>query len=148
VLPLVRESLAALHLPPELFQDAMAAPGVEPSGILLCADLESDRALTSLAVGDVLRHHSPVRVLKRPLAWVPARRALFGVLPPDAPGGLPLHLRETLLESEISAAHTCYAELDDAETDTEGAAQQQRRGDEGAGRRRGLHRHPERQAGR
>ena len=88
------------------------------------------------------------RVLKRPLAWVPARRALFGVLPPGAPGGLPSTLLETLLESEISAAHGCYAGLDDAETDPEGAAQQQRRGDAGAGRGRGLHRDSQWQAGR
>lgn len=147
-LPLVREALAVLHVPPSLFQAALRAQGAESSGVLLRADLEVDRALTALAVGELHRRGLPVRVLKRPLAWVPARRALFGVLPPEAPGGLPARLRETLLESEISAAHTCYAELDDSEVDPEGAAQQQRRGDAGAGRGRGLHRDQKRQAGR
>lgn len=148
VLPLVREALAVLHVPPGLFQDALRVQGVEPSGILLRADLESDRALTALAVGELRLRGLPVRVLKKPLAWVPARRALFGVLPPDAPGGLPTRLRETLLESEIPAAHTCYAGLDDPEANSEGTAQQQRRGDESARWRGGLHRDQERQAGR
>lgn len=147
-LPLVREALAVLHLPPGLFQDALRVPGVEPSGVLLCADLDSERALTALVVREIRQRGLLVRVLKRPLAWVPARRALFGVLPSDAPGGLPTRLRETLLESEISAAHTCYADPDDAETDPEGVAQRQRPGDAGAGRWRGLHRDQKRQAGR
>lgn len=133
VLPLAREAIAVLHVSPAAFQDVMHVAGVEPSGILLRAELDSDRALTALVVKELQQRGLLVRVLKRPLAWVPARRALFGVLPPEAPGGLSLRLRETLLESEISAAHTCYAEIDDSETDSEGAAQQQRRGDEGAG---------------
>lgn len=148
VLPLVRETVAVLHVPPGLFQDVLRVRGVEPSAVLLRADLGSDRALTALVVGELGRRGALLRVLKRPLAWVPARRALFGVLPPDAPGGLPIRLRETLLESEISVAHTCYADADDAEIDPEGAAQQQRRGNEGTGRGRGLHRDPERQARR
>lgn len=148
VLPLAREAAAVLHVPPDRFQDALRSPGVEPSAILLRADLESDRALTALVVRELQQRDLLVRVLKSPLAWVPARRALFGVLPPDAPGALPPRLRETLLQSEISAAHTCYADLDDSQTDSERAAQQQRRGDEGPGWRGGLHRHPERQARR
>lgn len=147
-LPLVREAVAVLHVSPGFFQGLLRVPGVESGGILLRAELGSDRALTALVVRELQQRGLLVRVLKKPLAWVSARRALFGVLPPDAPGGLPARLRETLLESEISAAHTCYAELDDPEADPEGAAQQQRRGDEGAGSGGGLHRHPERQAGR
>lgn len=148
VLPLVREAVAVLHVPPGLFQDVLRLGGVEPSGVLLRAELDSDRALTALVVGELLqRRDLLVRVLKRPLAWVPARRALFGVLPPDAPGGLPPRPRETLLESEISAAHACYADLDDSEANPEGAAQQQRRGNAGAGRRGGLHRDQKWQAG-
>lgn len=147
-LPLAREAVAMLHVSPGLFQDVLGVPGVESSGVLLCADLESDRALTALAVRELRARGLLVRVLKSPLAWVPARRALFGVLPPEAPGGLPLRLRETLLESEISAAHTCYAGSDDPEADSERAAQQQRRGDAGAGRRARLHRHAKRQARR
>jgi hypothetical protein len=147
-LPLVREAIAVLHLPPGAFQDVLHLGGVEPSGVLLCAGLDSDRALTALVVRELQQCDLLVRVLKKPLAWVPARRALFGVLPPEAPGGLPFRLRETLLESQISAEHTCYAGSDDAKTDPEGVAQQQWRGDAGAGRGRGLHRDSERQARR
>ena len=139
-LPLVREAVAVVHVPPGLFQDALRLPGVDLSAVLLCADLASDRALTALAVRDLRERDLAVRVLKRPLAWVPARRALFGVLRADAPGGLPMRLRETLLESKISAAHACYAELSDSKTDPEGAAQQQRRDHAGAGRGRRLRR--------
>lgn len=148
VLPLVRETVAVLHVPPALFQDVLRARGVGPRGVLLRADLESDRTLTALVVRELRQRDALVRVLKQPLAWVPARRALFGVLPPDAPGGLPPRTREVLLGSENSSAHTCYAELDDSEADPERAAQQQRRGDEGTGPGRGLHRDSERQAGR
>lgn len=148
VLPLLREAVAVLHVPPELFQNVLRVRGAEPSGVLLRADLDSDRALTALAVREIRERDLLVRVLKGPLAWVPARRALFGVLPLDAPGNLPVRLCETLLESGISAAHACYADSDDAETDPEGVAQQQRRGDAGAGWGRGLHRDPERQARR
>jgi hypothetical protein len=147
-LPLAREAVAVLHVPPGLFQDVLRVGGVEPSGVLLCAELDSDRALTALVVRELQQRGLLVRVLKRPLAWVPARRALFGVLSPDAPGGLPNRLRETLLKSEISAAHPCYAGADDAKAHPEGVAQQQRRGDAGAGQGRRLHRDQKRQAGR
>jgi hypothetical protein len=147
-LPLAREAIAAVHVPPALFQDVLQVCGVEPSSVLIRADLVTDRPLLALAVRDLRERDLVVQVLKRPLAWVPARRALFGVLPPEAPGGLPIRLRQTLLGSEISAAHTCYAESDDAEADPERAAQQQRRGDAGAGRRGGLHRDQKWQAGR
>lgn len=147
-LPLVRDSAAVLHLPPGLLHDALGEPGLRPAAALLRADLASDRALTALAVRGLLERGLLVRVLKRPLAWLPARRALFGALPPEAPGGLPPRLRESLLESRIPASHPCYAGGDDEEADTAGAAQQERRGDAGAGRGRGLHRDAEREAGR
>jgi hypothetical protein len=147
-LPLVREAVAVVHVQPGCFQDVLRVSGVEPSAALLCADLATDRPLLALAVRDLHERNLAVRVLKRPLAWMPARRALFGVLPPEAPGGLPAPVRETLLESEISVAHACYADSDDAKTDPEGAAQQQRRSDAGAGCGGGLHRDQERQAGR
>lgn len=146
-LPLVRDSVAVLHVPPASCRDLLDA-GLGVNGVLLCADLVVDRSLTALVVGELRERGLLVRVLKRPLAWVPARRALFGVLPPDAPGSLPGRLRQPLLESQISVAHACYAGEDDEEIDSEGAAQQQRRGDEGLGRGRGLHRDEQRQAGR
>jgi hypothetical protein len=147
-LPLAREAVAVLHVPPGLFQDVLRIEGVEPSGVLLRAELESDRALTALAVSELHQRGLLVRVLKRPLAWVSARRALFGALPREAPGGLPIRLCESLLESQISAEHGCYTDADDAETHTARVAQQQRRGDAGAGRWRGLHRDQKWQAGR
>jgi hypothetical protein len=146
--PLAREAVVILHMPPARLQPALADEGIRPSGAMLCADLASDRALTALCVRDLRARGLRVKVLKRPLGWVPARRALFGVLPADAPGGLPSSLAESLLESEISAAHACYSDLDDEETDPAGVAQQQRRGDEGPRRRRGFHRDQQRATGR
>lgn len=147
-LPLVRDSAAIVHLPPPLLQPALAEAGVRPSAVLLRADLPADRPLTALAVADLLDCDLCVRVLKRPLPWVSARRALFGVLPPSTTGGLPARLRQVLLESQISAAHRCYADSDDKEIDPAGTAKQQRGDHARIGRRRGLHRHTKRQAGR
>jgi len=116
VLPLVREAIAVLRVPPRLFQEVLRVRGVEPSGVLLCAELDSQRALTALVVRELQQRGLLVRVLKKPLAWVPARRAVFGVLPPDAPGGLPIRLRESLLEGEIAVEHTRCTAADDAKT--------------------------------
>lgn len=146
-LPLVREAVAVLHVPPASCRAVLGAADLGVGGVLLCADLATDRALTALVVVELLDRGLFVRVLKRPLAWVPARRALFGVLPAEAPGGLPGRLRQTLLGSQISAAHACYAGEDDEETDPARAAQQERRGDAGPGRGRGLHSDEQRQAG-
>lgn len=147
-LPLVRDSVAVVHLPPQLLQPALAAAAIRPSGALLRADLDGDRALTALAVRDLTERGLRVAVLKRPLAWIPARRALFGVLPAATPGGLPSRLSSRLLASGPPSEHTCYTGLDDPQTDPARTAQRQRRGDEGARPGRGLHRHEQRQAGR
>lgn len=147
-LPLARDAVAVLYLPPARFRDFLTEPGISAAAAMLRADLASERALTALAARDLLDRGLAVRVLKRPLAWVPARRALFGLLPPAAPGGLPPRMTDSLLESEISAAHACYADSDDAEADAEGTAQQQRRDHEGPGWGRGLRRDAEREAGR
>jgi hypothetical protein len=98
-LPLVRDSVAVVHLPPALLQAALLEDGIRPSAILLRADLASSRALTALAARDPIEHGLRVKVLKRSLAWIPARRALFGVLPPSAPAGLPASLIAGLLEA-------------------------------------------------
>ena len=45
-LPLVRDSIAIVHLPPALLQPALAEPRIEATGALLRADLANDRALT------------------------------------------------------------------------------------------------------
>lgn len=146
-LPLVRDSVAVLHVPPSYCRDLLAA-GFGVDGVMLRADLAVDRSLTALAVAELRERDLLVRALKQPLTWVAARRALFGVLPADAPGGLPTRLLQSLLESQITVAHRCYAGEDDEEIDSKGATQQQRRGDAGARRRRALHRDEERQAGR
>lgn len=145
---LIRDSVAVVHAPDFVLQGLLVEPGIDLSGVLLRADLTSDRALTALAVRDLLDHGLLVHVLKRPLGWVPARRALFGVLPSEAPGGLPARIRESLLQREIPLAHVCYVESDDAKADPEGTAQQQRGGYARLGWGRGFHRDPERQARR
>ena len=147
-LPLGREVVAVVCLAPGLLQAALGEGGIEATAVLLRADLAADRALTALAVRDLLDRNLRVRVLKRPLAWIPARRALFGVLPPGAPGGLPERVRRALLLDEIPVEHPCYAGPDDEEVDPAGTAQQQRRDHAGPGWRRGLRRHPQREAGR
>ncbi|HEX6206322.1 MAG TPA: hypothetical protein VFZ29_11015 [Solirubrobacterales bacterium] len=87
-----RGSLAVVHLPPSLLQAALAGSALRPTGVLLRADLPSDRALVALAARDLIEQGLAVGVLKRRLGWVAERRALFGVLPPGSPGGLPERL--------------------------------------------------------
>jgi hypothetical protein len=88
-LALVRDSAGVVHVSPSLLQAALSEARIDASAALLRADLDPDRSLVALAVRDIMRRGLPVAVLKRPLAWVPARRALFGALPADAAGGLP-----------------------------------------------------------
>lgn len=97
VLPLARDSLAVVLLPAGEVHEVADELGAELAGVLLRADLPRDRALTALATAGLIVRGIAVRVLARPLAWIPARRALLGVLPADAPGGLPPRLRERLL---------------------------------------------------
>jgi hypothetical protein len=147
-LPLVRDSVAVVHLPRARLQDALADSGIRSTAAMLRADLDQDRALIALVVRDLIGRGVRTRVLKHALGWVPARRALLGVLPPAAPGGLPAHMLHALLESENSAEHLCYGDSHDEEIDPAGAAQRQRRGDEGTRRGRGLHRDSQWEAGR
>jgi hypothetical protein len=119
-LPLVRDSVAVVHLSPQLFQVALAEPSIRPSGALLRANLEHDRALTALAVRDLIGRGLRVTVLKQPLAWVPARRALFGVLPKEAMGGLPRYCTKLLVCND-----QCYGGPDDSETDSARIPQQE-----------------------
>ena len=87
-LALVREANGVVHMPPRLLREALAAR-LSPNAVLLRADLERDRALVGLAIRDLMTRGLRVAVLKRPLAWIASRRALFGVLPADAADGLP-----------------------------------------------------------
>lgn len=120
---IARGLLAAVYVPASLAQEAVSS-GVGPpfSAALLRADLDEDRALVALAVRDLLAHGLRVAVLKRPLSWIPARRALFGVLPGGAPGGLPEYLTKCLVFNQ----YECYGRSDDSGTDTARTAQQER----------------------
>lgn len=89
---------AAVHVPPQLLQAALAGGSNLPSAVLLRADLQSDRPLVALTVRDLIERGVPVRVLKRQLTWVAERRALFGILPLGSPGGLPERMARRLIE--------------------------------------------------
>jgi hypothetical protein len=95
-----RGGLAVVHVAPEHLQlllDTSAAP--RPDAALLRADLETDRALVALAVGDLVGRSLRVAVLKHRLGWVAERRAGFGALGSDS-GGLPESLVHRLLDRE------------------------------------------------
>lgn len=87
-----RGSLVVIHLPPSQLQVALTESALRPTGVLLRADLPSDRALVALAARDLIERGLAVGVLKRRLGWVAERRALFGVLAAGAPAGLPERL--------------------------------------------------------
>src|SRR5262249_37494763 len=108
-LPLARDAIAVIHLPPGMLRAALGESALRVSGALLRADLDRDRALTALVVRDLLDRGLGVAVLKRQLAWVPARRALFGVLPREAAGGLPPHMAGRLCSA--SSARGKFEEL-------------------------------------
>jgi hypothetical protein len=83
-------------VPPGLLQAAVDAGGLRAGAAVLRADLSRDRALTALAARDLLARGLEVAVAKRPLAWVPSRRALFGALPAGTVGGLPTRMLRLL----------------------------------------------------
>ena len=91
-LALVRDSAGVVHLPPSLLQAALDRRRIEPVAALIRADLDRDRALAALVVRDLIDRGVRVAVIKRALAWVPSRRALFGVLPAGSAGGLPARI--------------------------------------------------------
>jgi len=87
-----REGGVVVHLPPDLLQPVLAESAFQVSAVLLRADLSEDRALVALTVRDLIDAGMGAAVLKRRLTWVAERRALFGILPAGAPGGLPERL--------------------------------------------------------
>lgn len=91
-----RGATAVLHLPPELLEPALEVDALRVSGVLLRADLSEDRPLIALAVRGLIGEGVGVAVLKQRLSWVAERRALFGALPPGAPGGLSERLARRL----------------------------------------------------
>lgn len=84
LLPLARESVAVLHLPPALLQPALDDPRIRPSGALLRADLATDRALTALAARDLIDRGLRLVVVKQSPSWLTGRLALIGTLPSGA----------------------------------------------------------------
>lgn len=80
-LPLARESTAIVRLPPRLLRPLLAEPRIRPTAAVLRADLAEDRALTALAVRDLLDLGLRVAVLKRPPGRLAGRVALLGALP-------------------------------------------------------------------
>lgn len=147
-LPLVRESAGVIHLPPRLLRPVLEETRVQVTAALLRADLTDDRALTALAARDLMARGLRVAVLKRPLGWFAARAALLGALP-ERSGMLPGQLVDRLLGSAPGvASHPCYSRQHDSEAEPARAAQPERRDHARIGRGRGLHRHPQRGAGR
>ncbi|HEY1285754.1 MAG TPA: hypothetical protein VGF04_06665 [Solirubrobacterales bacterium] len=116
-LPLVRESTCVVHLPPALLQPLLAEPRVRPTAALLRANLGEDRALAALAARDLLDHGLRVSVLKRPLGWLAARRALLGALPAGGGGALPGSICGRSLSVDGRSWHACYDGWHDAEAD-------------------------------
>lgn len=86
-----REAASVVHVPPQLLQEALEC-GLRPSAVLLRAELEEDRPLVALVARDLLARGLAFAVLKRRLAWVAERRAMFGALPAGSQGGLPPRL--------------------------------------------------------
>ena len=106
-LPLARESAAVIHLPPPLWTQVQAHPRIPAGAALLRADLIRDWALTALVVRDLLDRRLRVAVLKRPLAWLPARAALLGALPANG-SVLPVGIRKRLLTTDDKRFQQCY----------------------------------------
>jgi hypothetical protein len=103
-LPLVRDSVAIIHLPPVRFQEALTDTAMRLTAAVLRADLDEQRALVALAVRDLVDCGLRTKVLRHPLGWVSARRALFGVLPAAAADGLPPGLTDLCLVTKSPGA--------------------------------------------
>jgi hypothetical protein len=105
-----RDELRVVHVESATTQALLGSPlGEEIGGVLLRADVATDRPLLALAVAGLLGQDLAVAVLKRRLPWVAERRALFGALPPEAAGGLPASVIRKLL------SESCYGDGDDHE---------------------------------
>jgi hypothetical protein len=99
-LPLARETVAVVHLPAALLPLLLDEPRIRPTTALLRVDLAEDRALTALAVRDLMTRGLRVAVLKHPLGRLVARAAVLGVLPAGG-GVLPDRLADRLLDGEL-----------------------------------------------
>jgi hypothetical protein len=126
-LPIVRDSVAVLHLPPHLLQPTLSETRIRPSGALLRADLTQDRALTALVAADLIGCGLSVTVLKQPLGWIASRAAMLGALPLGS-GGLPNRLRDRLLDSEDRTFHRRYDRKGEPEDDRQETARHKSQG--------------------
>jgi hypothetical protein len=116
-----RGALAVVHLAPAQLRELLDREiDPRPSGVLLRADVTADRPLLALAVRDLFARDLAVAVLKHRLTWIAERRALFGALSPDAPGGLPALVVRKLL------SQNCYGGLDDPKADPARTARPER----------------------
>jgi hypothetical protein len=99
------DALWALHAPPHVFRLLVDYPGFVRRVAVLRADLDADLALTALAVGELLAEGIPVRVVKRPLGRIAARRAVAGISPgPGTERGLRTMLERLIGEERDVAA--------------------------------------------
>jgi hypothetical protein len=124
-LPLVRESVGVVHVPPRLMRPVLEETRVGATAAMLRADLGEDRPLTALAVCDLMRQGLRVGVLKSSPGWLTARLAAFGALP--TPDALPARLRERLLSAEDNKFLQCYDEGDEQRRERKAADRQERR---------------------
>lgn len=112
-LPLVRESAAVMLLSPPLLQPLLEEPRIPATAALLCADLSEDRALTALAVRDLMARGLRVVVVKQAPGWLAARWTLFGALPLGEV--LPARQLKQLLGDEDNKLRQCYDGKDETE---------------------------------
>jgi hypothetical protein len=113
-LPLVRESAGIVHLPPGLLRALLEEPQIRATAALLRADLDEDRALTALAVRDLMAAGLRVAVLKRPPNPIVARAASLGALP-VAEWIFPSRLHKRMLNAEYNNIQHCYDEKGELE---------------------------------
>lgn len=148
-LPLVRDSVGVIHLPPRLMRIALAETQIRSTAALLRADLAESRALTALAAGDLMQMGLRVAVLKRSLSRFIAGAALFGILPPGN-GFLPERVIDRILGfgAPDVASQACYSRQHDSEAEPARAEEPERGDHARPGRGPGLHRHPQRGSGR
>jgi hypothetical protein len=102
-LPLARDAIAVVHLPPRLLRPALAEPRIRASAAMLRADLAEDRSLTALVAADLIERDLRVAVLKQPPGWLAARLALCGA---SGGAGLPARVAARLLSGSHERA-TC-----------------------------------------
>jgi soluble lytic murein transglycosylase-like protein len=91
------------HAGPRGVRQLLESRELSPRGAVLRADLHADRALTALTVRDLRTRGMGVRVAKRPLGWLQARRALAGAPTGTAEAGLMALLRRLLGEQRGQA---------------------------------------------